>query len=98
MVTHSDITPSDIEDHGPVEREVRLYVTSLGTLTGVKAPIVEICYALARDLDTDGTPSRAAIARELATRLETLEFGEADNDSPIDEITARRQNRHAKAA
>jgi hypothetical protein len=58
---------------GPVERQVRLDIAEMGTLTGARRSIAEICYALARSLDSDELASPASVARELALRLADLE-------------------------
>lgn len=72
MSDERDVTQSDVVG-GPVERQVRHDIAELGTLTGSRRSIAEICYALARSLDSDEVAAPASIARELAVRLAELE-------------------------
>ena len=71
----SDIDEWDI-DHlqgGPIERQVRQDIAELGHLAGIRRSLAEICYALARQLDSPELTAPAPVARELATRLADLD-------------------------
>jgi hypothetical protein len=84
---------------GPVERQVREDIAALGPLTGIRPSIAEIAYALARVLDSGDVTAPAAIARELAARVQSLVVMTAGNrkESVVDQLAARRARAQAAA-
>lgn len=92
MVTLSndpDVTQSDAPP-GPIERQVRLDIADMGVLTGARRSIAEICYALARELDSGELAAPAPVARELAQRLSEIERTSTGRVSRVDELAKRR--------
>jgi hypothetical protein len=87
-VTVSDVTESD-EACGAVERQVRRDIGEMGRLTGIRRSIAEVCYMLARQLDSGEPSSPASIARELVARLAELDrVSDGREVSPGDRIVA----------
>lgn len=91
MVTLSDgpqVTQSD-DPGGPIERQVRSDIAEMGHLTGIRRSIAEVCYMLARQLDSGELPGPAAVARELLGRLADLDrISDGREVSPGDRIVA----------
>jgi hypothetical protein len=73
-----------------VEAQVRTDVAALGTLTGITRSFAEIAYALARTLDSGESSSPASVARELATRLQSLSVMSGGGESRVDQLASRR--------
>jgi hypothetical protein len=82
---------------GLVERQVREDVAELGPLTGFRRSVAEICYALARQLDSGDLSAPAPVARELANRLADLDRSGGKRVSRVDELAQRRAT-HVSAA
>jgi hypothetical protein len=92
-----DVAESDV-DGGAIERQVRRDVVDMGALTGIRRSIAEICYALARELDSGELSAPGPVARELATRLAELERSSGGRVSRVDELAKRREAHVASAA
>lgn len=72
----SDIDPEDIDvSHGSVERQVRADIAEMSGLTGIKRSTAQICYALAREIDSAEAGAPAQLAKQLVTLLSDLERG-----------------------
>lgn len=69
----------------------------MGSLTGYRRSIAEVCYMLARELDSGEASAPAPIARELATRLAELSQTSTGRVSRVDELAQRRAT-HVAAA
>jgi hypothetical protein len=84
-----DVTESDVAQGGPIERRVRADIADMTGLTGVKRSTAEICYNLARELDSGESASAAALAKQLVTLLADLERGTQGREvSSVDAIVA----------
>lgn len=94
--TESDstlVTQSDIDEFtqsgGTVERQVREDIAEMSGLTGVKRSTAEICYALARELDSGEAGAPAQLAKQLVTLMSDLERGTKGREvSSVDAIVA----------
>jgi hypothetical protein len=77
---------------GSIERQVRVDIaemSGLSGLTGTKRSTAEICYALARDLDSGAAGAPAALAKQLVTLMGDLERGATGAEvSQVDRIVA----------
>lgn len=83
-----DVTDSD-EPGGQVERQVRRDIAEMSGLTGVKRSTAEICYALAREIDSGEAGAPAQIAKQLVALLGELERGTTGAEvSRVDRIVA----------
>jgi hypothetical protein len=84
-----DVTESDGRG-GAIERQVRADIAEMGRLVGIRRSIAEICYMLARELDSGEVPGPAPVARELVARLADLDrVSEGREVSPGDRIVAQ---------
>lgn len=85
----ADVTESD-HRWGPVERQVRADIAEMGRLLGVRRSVAEVCYMLARQLDSGEPSAPASIARELLSRLAELDrVSDGREVSPGDRIVAQ---------
>lgn len=71
---------------GPIETQVRVYISTLQDLDTLKASYAEIAYNLSKKLDRDAGMATAAIGRELRELLGKIAETSHDPNNIFDQF------------